>query len=128
MLTAKKAQLRAQDVPELIDLLAWCSTMRDLREDLQAGIINIPAEVLEAGRVEGLSSLDYAAVVASKAVQVWLSDECRHANELLLATERRLSAIGDQPGVSSLCIFARSIRSFLFRRFPKLYPSLAKAS
>ena len=128
MLTAKKAQLRAQDVPELIELLAWCSTMRDLREDLQAGIINIPEEVLEAGRVEGLSSLDYAAVVASKAVQVWLSDECRHANELLLATERRLSAIGDQPGVSSLCIFARSIRSFLFRRFPKLYPSLAKAS
>ena len=126
MLTAKKAQLRAHDAPELIELLAWCSTMRDLREDLQAGIINIPAEVLEAGRAEGLSTLDYAAVVDNKAVRAWLIDECQHANELLLATECRLSAIGDQTGASSLRIFARSIRGFLFRRFPKLYPSLAK--
>ena len=100
--------------------------MRDLREDLQAGIINIPAEVLEAGRAEGLSTLDYAAVVDNKAVRAWLIDECQHANELLIATECRLSAIGDQTGASSLRIFARSIRGFLFRRFPKLYPSLAK--
>lgn len=124
MMTARKAELRANDVPELIDLLAWCSTMRDLREDLRAGIINIPAEVLEVARSEGLRTLDYDAVVASEAVRVWLKEERAHAKKLLLATERRLSMIGDRTGSSSLRIFARSIRVFLRRRFPRRFPSL----
>ena len=37
---------RSRDLPELADALAWCSVMRDLRQDLAAGIVNIPAEIL----------------------------------------------------------------------------------
>jgi len=124
MLTARKAELRAKDVPELIELLGWCSTMRDMREDLRAGIINIPAEVLEAARSKGLRSLDYNAVVATEAVRDWLKQERELAQKLLLATERRLGAIGGRTGASSLRVFARSMRGFLLRRFPKLFPSL----
>ncbi|MHB1214740.1 MAG: fatty acid desaturase [Thiobacillus sp.] len=124
MLTARKAELRAKDVPELIELLGWCSTMRDLREDLRAGIINIPAEVLEAAQSEGLRSLDYDAVVATEAVRDWLKEERVLAQELLRATENRLGMIGGRTGASSLRIFSRSMRGFLHRRFPRLFPSI----
>ena len=40
------AALRAADVPELVEALAWCSPVRDLEEDLAKGLINLPAEVL----------------------------------------------------------------------------------
>ncbi|MGF6148835.1 Uncharacterised protein [Kingella potus] len=50
LFAAAGASVRSRDVPELADALGWCSTMRDLPEDLAAGIINIPAEIWhEAG-------------------------------------------------------------------------------
>ena len=45
MLILTGARARASDVPALIDALAWCSTFRDLDEDLQKGLINIPREI-----------------------------------------------------------------------------------
>ncbi len=124
MLIARGAELRAKDVPELIDLLGWCSTMRDLREDLDAGLINIPAEVLYAARAEGLSSLSFDSVVATNSVRTWLQDELVHANTLLITTERRLDAAKKCRGVQALRILTRSIRSFSCRRIKQLFPSL----
>ena len=45
MLIVTGARARASDVPALIDALAWCSTFRDLDEDLNSGLINIPREI-----------------------------------------------------------------------------------
>ncbi len=53
MLIARHSPLRASDVPELIDLLAWCSAVRDLQEDMAAGLVNIPREVLAAAQLNG---------------------------------------------------------------------------
>src|SRR4030095_6157477 len=45
------SDLRAEDAPDLVDALSWCSPIRDLDEDLAKGLINIPEEVL--ARVPG---------------------------------------------------------------------------
>lgn len=124
MLAARSAELRATDVPELIDLLGWCSTMRDLREDLEAGLINIPADVLNAARAKGLSSLDFDAVLGAMPVRAWLKEEFAHANKLIVAAEHRLDSVGRRTGVKVLRIFTRSIQKFSRQRFPKLFPSL----
>ena len=124
MLLARSSELRSAAVPELIDLLGWCSTMRDLREDIDAGLINIPVEVLKSARAQGLSSLDYDAVVSAGPVRAWLKDEFAHANKLIDAVEHRLDAVEKRSGVKVLRIFTRSIRNFSRQRFPKLFSSL----
>ena len=48
LFAAAGASARSRDLPELADALGWCSTMRDLREDLAAGIVNIPMEIWQA--------------------------------------------------------------------------------
>lgn len=46
------AETRATEEPELIGALSWVSPVRDLWQDLEKGLINIPAEVLERGTVD----------------------------------------------------------------------------
>ena len=43
MLTTAGCSARAEEVPALIDALAWCSVFRDLDEDLRKGLNNVPA-------------------------------------------------------------------------------------
>ena len=124
MLVARNAALRAADVPELIDALGWCSTMRDLREDLQAGLINIPGTVVDAARAEGLEAMEFEALVRTPAVRGWIRSERDRATGLLDAADRRIRALGAQPGRAALRTFARSIRSFWRHRLPRLYPFL----
>ena len=45
------AKARAEEEPELIGALSWVSPVRDLEKDRKKGLINIPAEALEAGTV-----------------------------------------------------------------------------
>lgn len=49
MLTTAGCAARAEEVPALIDSLAWCSVFRDLDDDLRKGLINVPAPVWNAG-------------------------------------------------------------------------------
>jgi hypothetical protein len=70
-LIAAGSNLRAEDAPELVEALSWCSPVRDLREDLAKGLINIPAEVL-AG-VPGIEETN--ALLASEPVRAWLRAE-----------------------------------------------------
>jgi hypothetical protein len=46
------AKTRAAEEPDLIGALCWVSPIRDLREDLEKGLINIPAEALERGTAD----------------------------------------------------------------------------
>ncbi len=48
MLIAADSPLRAIDVPELVEALGWCSTVRDLDDDLAHGLINMPREIAAA--------------------------------------------------------------------------------
>jgi hypothetical protein len=49
LLIVTGCRARAADVPQLVDALAWCSTFRDLPDDLRRGLINIPEQVWNRG-------------------------------------------------------------------------------
>jgi hypothetical protein len=102
--------------------------MRDLPEDLEAGLVNIPREVvLEAFR-DGVPALDHGALISSEPVRRWMRDELARAETLLAAADRRLSALRGRRGVRILRRFARSMRGFAHGRLPRRYPWLPRGS
>ena len=124
MLKAVGSPLRAEDVPSLIDALGWCSVIRDLEEDVDAGLINIPLEVIEkTPYIDCKLSLDL--LLTEIAVQQWISEELEKADTLLTNAERQLSAVKDCLGSPILSIFARSIRRYQQYRIPRRYPFLS---
>jgi membrane-associated phospholipid phosphatase len=105
MLLAGGSRLRAADVPELIDALGWCSTVRDLEVDLARGLINLPRHVVgDAGPAPDL--------LANDAVGRWLEAERHVATRNLDATDARLAALAGVRGRGVLRAFARSIRRY----------------
>jgi hypothetical protein len=44
MLATTGCTARAEQVPSLIDALAWCSVFRDLDDDLRQGLNNVPSD------------------------------------------------------------------------------------
>lgn len=123
LLAALGSPLRAQEIPELVDALGWCSTARDLREDLAAGIINIPADIwLKLPANPG----QQPAVPQHPALSQWLRQERQHALHLLDCLEQRQPEWARDPvGARIVRLFARSVRRFAGRRFYRLYPWLA---
>ena len=132
LMIAAGATLRATDVPELIDAFAWCSTARDLREDLAAGLVNIPSEVMEEAGIERAhlpdssgrrgESLDLDRLIEKPAVRRWLGVERERARRLLDQADERLASFDRRAGASVLSLFSRSMRRFERRRFARLYP------
>lgn len=120
MLIARASPLRASDVPELIDLLAWCSTVRDLKEDIDAGLINLPREILDAADFKIKRSYDM--LIVNPAVRTWLKCEHEHALQLLPALHKKLVKLKNQKGIASLRILSSSIQGFATKRFPRLFP------
>ncbi len=84
-LLAAGSDLRAEDAPELVEALAWCSPVRDLEEDLAKGLINIPEEVL--AQVPGAAAP--RAILASEPVKDWLRTEHRRAAEAIAELGRK---------------------------------------
>lgn len=116
LLSALGSSVKADDVPELVTLLGWCSTMRDLREDLQAGIINIPAEVLPTP-LPALSSIGTVEkLLTQSSVCEWKAQQDKQAESLLQALDERLSAVQlDRTGKRVVEIFSRSVAGFWAR-------------
>lgn len=125
MLIAADAELRAADAPELIEAFGWCSVCRDLREDLAAGLVNVPREVLEEAGFGKAEKLEHDALVATPAMRRWMREEHQRAGRLLAQTETRLQELELRRGHKILRLFARSIDGFARRRFPRRYPELA---
>lgn len=75
-LLAAGSDLRAEDAPELVDALAWCSPVRDLEEDLAKGLINIPEEVL--AKVPADSE-----ILSASSVKAWLRAEHQRGAEAI---------------------------------------------
>jgi membrane-associated phospholipid phosphatase/phytoene/squalene synthetase len=110
MLMLGGAALRARHAPDLIEALGWCSTIRDLRDDVEKGLVNIPAPVLEAARSRGLSAVRHDVLVDTPAVREWMREEHGRATAHLDAFETELAGLGKRSGVSVLRLFHRSIR------------------
>ena len=111
MLIAADSRLRASDVPELVEALGWCSTVRDLEEDLAQGLINIPDGVVRAAQAESGASKPVA-WVATKAVREWLASERMRGRVLLNAADARLATLGGERGGALLRRFSRSMRRY----------------
>jgi fatty acid desaturase/membrane-associated phospholipid phosphatase/phytoene/squalene synthetase len=124
LLAARGSALRAIDAPGLIEAFGWCSTMRDLREDINAGLINIPAGVLRMAQIDGANPFQLEQIIGNKAVLAWMKTGRKHAVEQLAATRAQLDTLGTQPGVEVLRLFTRSIQGFEKRRFESLYPTV----
>lgn len=124
LLIASKAALRAANVPELIDAFGWCSTVRDLKEDLQAGLVNIPESVLQAAFKSG-ARLEYNSLMESEAIRIWMQAELEQACLLLDLTDVRLAKLKGRAGVSVLIMFTNSIRNYAKHRLPRRYAWLA---
>lgn len=122
MLLAGDAKLRADQVPELIDAFAWCSTVRDLKEDLTAGLVNIPEDVINSAINQGAKGLGFKQLIKTEAVLNWLHKERDRVQQLLDVTDRKLEKLHPAKGVKILQLFSRSIRNYALKRFPKHYP------
>ena len=114
MLLAGRCDLRAGDVPELIDALGWCSTVRDLEEDLAKGLVNIPSEVVDRADVTAATSLSMLATDTH--VRTWLNAEGERARKWLAQTEHRLADSANRRGARVLLRFSRSMEPYLPNR------------
>jgi hypothetical protein len=111
MLIAADSPLRASDVPELVEALGWCSTVRDLEDDLAHGLINLPREVVHAAQAESAAT-NPPAWLATRAVSEWLASERARGRALLERADARLAGFNGQRGGALLRRFARSMRRY----------------
>ncbi len=100
------------DCPEIIESLAWCSVMRDLRDDLKVGIINIPMDVYEVPNTM-LSDHEIEAIINNKAVQAWLRTEFDLQTAHMQAIGPKLPYMKDNIGRQIIKIFWKSIKSYV---------------
>lgn len=89
------AMARAAAEPELIGALCWVSPIRDLREDLDKGLINIPAEVLERGTVDD-----------------WLRAEHERGAACIAALGQRVDAARDPRSRAILATFHKALAAY----------------
>jgi hypothetical protein len=127
LLLACGSKWSAANVPELVELLAWCSPVRDLQDDIAMGLVNIPGELLVASPVP-----PFATLARQPAIRHWLKEEQRRAEALLprlaerLKTLKRVSTPADHGAWRALALLAGAIRIFARRQLPRLYPFLAE--
>ena len=124
LLAALGSSVRGRDLPELVDALGWCSTMRDLPEDLRAGIVNIPSELWRQAGWPSEKRHDPAALSADAAFRDWMRQERSRALQLLDQADRRTAALNDGTARRISNLFARSVRRFAEQRLPARYPWL----
>jgi hypothetical protein len=116
LLIASGARTRSKDVPELIEAFGWCSTVRDLEEDLGHGLVNVPADVVAAAAMEGATPDSATEFVSTHAVRSWLGSELERADSLLRAHKDRRTPGGDPAGDRVKRIFYKSISGYV-RKF-----------
>ncbi len=89
--------LRAADVPALVEVMGWCSAVRDLEKDLGKGLCNVPDGVpLDAAHLDR-----------------WLDAESARARPLIVRALAEIAALPDPRAVRWLGLLARSTRKYL---------------
>jgi membrane-associated phospholipid phosphatase len=121
-LRACDAELRAADLPELIAALVWCSTMRDLEEDLGKGLINIPSAALD----QASASLDYRQLIRTTAVRGWIASEYQRGLAAMDQCDERLKRLAPRKGVAIAGLFLRAIRIYS-RKYARQHRDILQA-
>ncbi len=110
LLIVSGLRTRAREVPDLVKALAWCSVVRDFRDDVAAGIINLPQPVVEAVQSRGgVLSQEEPEVAA------WLAEERVRVREHLTASRAKLEELAatDPKAAKLLGVFHRSVEKYL---------------
>ncbi|MBY0517827.1 MAG: fatty acid desaturase [Bacteriovoracaceae bacterium] len=110
LLISMGSSLRTKDAPSILDVFAWCSMYRDLEEDLDKGLVNIPVEVF--GEHWPNKSPDKSWARNSK-VQEWLKSENIKVQDYSLKAKAELNALIDEPGKKVFLIFVRSMDKYI---------------
>lgn len=93
-LIALDSQFRASDIPALSYGQGRVFSVRDLEEDWQRGVINIPKETLDQAQLTQHSSIEE--VKANSTVTNWLRSELLKSGPELLAVKTKLKASGEK--------------------------------
>ena len=107
-LIAQRSALRTSDAPRILDLFGWCSTMRDLEEDLDKGLCNVPAHVVSQIDNDPMSS----SWSRNAAVLDWIEDSHDDAAQLIQGLSTDLKRLDGQAGAGLFRLFHRSMTSF----------------
>lgn len=110
-------ELSPADARGVIESLAWVSPMRDLREDLEKGINNIPSEVVDTSRMTAKEALSNRRVIE------WMKTEYQSALLSLDRSNLELKRIQDRKGAVYFGIFHRLVKSYA-RKYPRKYPEI----
>jgi|GEM_PF-186596 len=111
MLIAARAELRAVDAQDLVRAFGWCSTLRDLPEDIEKGLFNIPKDVVERAMAEG-AKLNYASLTSTAAVRQWIRELHGEGKQHLVWFVEHSIALKHQSGARILALFAKSMAGF----------------
>jgi hypothetical protein len=112
--------LRAEDVPDLIAALSWCSPTRDLEKDLETGLINLPAEVLARVGWNG-DPRTLKLTLDTAPVRDWLRGEHLRGAAAIQALGARLDAVGDPRGRAILTTLHRALAAYE-RKYRRRHP------
>jgi len=112
-LIAMGSDLRADAVPKALEFLGWCSTLRDLKEDLAKGLINIPAEVIPPGKFP--MRAPWRDLAQEPTVANWIHDYTEEARKLYVQCEEGLQSLGKRKGISFFRVMIQSSKKY----FPK---------
>lgn len=88
------SQFRAKDIPALSYGQGRVFSVRDLKEDWQRGVINIPKEVLGQTQLTQHSSIEE--LKTNPTVTNWLRSELSESELALLAVKAKLKASGEK--------------------------------
>lgn len=113
-------ELRAADVPAVIDELCWVSPMRDLREDLRAGLNNLPVEIYPVCPDCADPALD---ALRDPAVLGWLKQQYHAMLETTRRAESQLLLVNGRSGAFGFKIFHKLLSDYA-RKYPARYPEV----
>lgn len=89
-----ESQFRANDIPALSYGQGRVFSVRDLEEDWQRGVINIPKETLDEAQLTQHSSIEE--VNRNPIITDWLRSELSESKPQLLAVKAKLKASGEK--------------------------------
>lgn len=113
-LIALGSQFRANDIPALSYGQGRVFSVRDLEEDWQRGVINIPKEILEQAKLTQYSTI--GEVKEHTVIRKWLYDELSQSKEELIAVKIKLQQSGEK-FTPRLCNGVTKTASQLLRKY-----------
>lgn len=110
VLMAMESKLRTNDLPEILEIFAWCSTVRDLKEDLDKNLVNIPLEV--TSQVDQFDSLSTPDKIHHPKVHQWLVSETRKIEKIFLICDKKLLTLKPIHGANIFQLFVKSMKKY----------------